>query len=152
MAFGIFLAGFSSLLNTLPAHARHVPSGSTAQLAGHGSRPPVAYPPIPSDQPRPEFWLPDEPIEAMCVDGGRLYIGGQFSQVGPYTGPFAVMDASTGLPDLQWPRCDGYVLRGDGHRHGSPEYRYHRSDFRKPMTYGRTEGCCLRAPATTRRC
>ncbi len=109
MALGIFLANVSALSAALLPAALQVSPGATTHAPGHGSRSPVAFPPVPADQPRPEFWLPDEPIETLCVDGGRLYIGGQFSQVGPYTGPYAVMAASTGLPDLSWPRCDGYV-------------------------------------------
>jgi hypothetical protein len=90
-----------SVLGAQSASLQHVGAGNSAT--------PRLYTPVPATLPRPEFWLPDEPISAMSISDGRLYIGGQFSQVGPFTGPFAVLDATTGAPVLQWPHVNGQV-------------------------------------------
>lgn len=94
----------ASTLSSIQAAAQVSPRGSH-----HGFRPPTLYTPTPSLRPRPEFWLPDAPIAAMALAHGRLYIGGGFSQVAPYTGPFAVVDSRSGGPELAWPRSNGHV-------------------------------------------
>jgi hypothetical protein len=108
-------AAFTFLLVAAIASPRPALSQqSTAQVEAT----PRLYTPVPSNVPRPEFWLPDEPPHSFTISGERLYIGGNFSQIGPFTGPFAVVDATTGTPALSWPHCDGHVNAVIGDRHG----------------------------------
>jgi trimeric autotransporter adhesin len=55
-------------------------------------------------------------VYASAIDGGTLYLGGQFDYIGPNTGSFACLDATTGLP-LPSARVDGTVsaIVADGH-------------------------------------
>src|SRR3954453_22756241 len=55
------------------------------------------------------LWAPDGPVAAVSRSGTTLYIGGGFSQVGPATGAFAAIDASTGKPNLMFPKVNGTV-------------------------------------------
>jgi len=109
MIQGIRLAGLLPLVCVLGLSGASSGQSGIAHSSVHPSKSIAHYPLMPESQPRPEFWLPDEPVHAMCIEGGRLYIGGHFSQVGPFTGPFAVLDVNTGVPDLAWPRCNGRV-------------------------------------------
>jgi len=59
------------------------------------------------------LWITDGGIYATYYDtlNSRLYIGGDFSYVGPNTGPFAKLDTVLGnKPDLTLPKINGTVL------------------------------------------
>src|ERR1017187_5223901 len=43
-----------------------------------------------------KFWMTDGPVNAMIVTNGTMYIGGDFSYIGPRTGPVALFDQATG--------------------------------------------------------
>jgi len=43
-----------------------------------------------------KFWITDGPVNAILATNGRVYIGGDFSYVGPRTGPVALFDQATG--------------------------------------------------------
>src|SRR6266568_2684690 len=42
------------------------------------------------------LWVTNEPVYALVRDGGTIYIGGQFTQVGPATGGGIPLDAASG--------------------------------------------------------
>lgn len=61
------------------------------------------------------FWTPDGPTLASAVSGDTVYIGGDFSVVGPQTGCSALFD-SGGMLVPGWPKVDGtvYAVISDG--------------------------------------
>ena len=54
------------------------------------------------------LWVTNGQVNAVVRDGGKIYIGGDFTQVGPATGSAVPLDAATGLP-LGMPRVAGLV-------------------------------------------
>lgn len=50
----------------------------------------------PSAIPDQKFWMPNGPINAILATSNTVYLGGDFSYIGPRTGPMAVFDATTG--------------------------------------------------------
>src|SRR6185503_20568494 len=70
-------------------------------LAGTGS----------AQQVRQDFYVtgPNSTVYAMAKSGNTLYIGGNFSQVGPPTGSGVPVDPATGLPSGNFPRVTGTV-------------------------------------------
>ncbi len=103
---------FAKVFYFLRAHARQMnPPATAGKLIAfacycmavsqlHGQPAPL------SDQ---KFWMPDGPINAILVTNGTLYIGGDFSYVGPRTGPVGLFDQATGgLLDAP-PRINGIV-------------------------------------------
>jgi hypothetical protein len=64
----------------------------------------------------PSLWVTDGAVHAIAQDGNTLYIGGDFSHVGPDTGPFALLDAASGAARTGWPIVDGsvYAVAPDG--------------------------------------
>jgi hypothetical protein len=108
-----------ALLLACIAEGSAVAAQGPLQHAGSSARAaPRLYTPVPSNLPRPEFWLPDEPIQAMTIADGRFYIGGNFSQIGPFTGPFAVVDSTAGTPLPAWPHFNVQVNVVIGDHHG----------------------------------
>ncbi len=69
-----------------------------------------------SDLPRPELWVTNNRVLAMAEACGILYIGGNFTQVGPNTGALALLDPVTGRPSLSLPRFNNGVsaIASDG--------------------------------------
>ncbi len=57
----------------------------------------------PVNTPRPEVWVPNGPLNVVTEAGGILYIGGNFSVVGPERGGFAVLDTGSGNADFRHP-------------------------------------------------
>jgi trimeric autotransporter adhesin len=58
----------------------------------------------------PKFWMTDGPVNAIQATNGAVYLGGDFSYVGPRTGPSALFDqASGGLLSATAPRINGVV-------------------------------------------
>jgi hypothetical protein len=64
----------------------------------------------------PNLWVTDGTVYATVLDGNTLYIGGDFTYVGPNTGSWAPVDALTGVPRAGWPIVDGtvYAVASDG--------------------------------------
>src|SRR5262245_16803717 len=50
----------------------------------------------------PALWKTNGDVSAVVRDGGTIYIGGSFTQVGPTTGAGAVFDAGTGSAQLPY--------------------------------------------------
>lgn len=63
----------------------------------------------PSGTMDPKFWLTDGPVTAVVVTNGAIYLGGEFSYVGPRTGPAGVFDRVTGEWLASPPRINGIV-------------------------------------------
>jgi trimeric autotransporter adhesin len=59
-----------------------------ALAGGAAAQPPTLGPLIPT-------WGPNGAVGAMTIEGSTLYVGGRFDQVGPPTGPFAIVDAAS---------------------------------------------------------
>jgi beta-propeller uncharacterized protein DUF5122 len=57
---------------------------------------------------RRQFWVPNSRVRAAVLDGNTLYIGGDFTQLGPVTGAGALIDATSGMPAANFP-----VIAGD---------------------------------------
>jgi len=66
--------------------------------------------------PHPGFWMANGPVYAIAPAGNRIYIGGKFDYVGPFTGHAAPLDAISGLPLASFPEIDGDVntIAADG--------------------------------------
>jgi hypothetical protein len=45
---------------------------------------------------REQFWIPNGPVNAVAVAGNVVYIGGEFSRIGPPAGGFVAIDTGTG--------------------------------------------------------
>jgi putative cell wall-binding protein len=63
-----------------------------------------------------EAWTTDNRVEAIVTEGDTIYIGGQFTKVGPYTGRGVPVDTASGLPLPVYPKFNGIVYDtvGDG--------------------------------------
>jgi len=62
-----------------------------------------------SSMPREETCVTNGPVLAIARTASTVYIGGEFSYVGPYTGGFVPISASTGQPVGVFPRVNGFV-------------------------------------------
>src|ERR1051325_5623037 len=63
-----------------------------------------------SISPRSDLWVTDGTVNALTESCGVLYIGGTFRYVGPKTGSFAAIDASTAAVETSFPRMLGSVF------------------------------------------
>lgn len=62
-------------------------------------------------------WSVNGPVDALLVSGHTLYVGGQFTQITPRTGPLLAVSSSTGTPLRAFPSLVGngvYAITGDG--------------------------------------
>jgi len=57
----------------------------------------------------PKFWFPAGPVNAILVTNGTVYLGGDFSYVGPHTGPAALFDQAAGGLQAAPPRIAGTI-------------------------------------------
>jgi putative pyrroloquinoline-quinone binding quinoprotein len=55
------------------------------------------------------LWVTNAPVNAIVVDGSTIYIGGNFTLVGPVTGGGGAIDASTGAAHQPYPKVAGTV-------------------------------------------
>lgn len=62
-----------------------------------------------SETPRQDFWVTDGPVLAMVATNDTLYIGGEFTYVGPPTGHGVPVDLATGKVLETYPRVNGTV-------------------------------------------
>lgn len=65
---------------------------------------------------RRDLWGTDGSTYATAISGNTLYVGGQFSMVGPSTGSFVSLDQAKGEHDPAFPRVTGRVnaIAADG--------------------------------------
>jgi predicted small secreted protein len=63
----------------------------------------------PSDTCNQNTWVTNGPVYAIVPAGDKVYIGGSFTQVGPYTGSGVPIDSSTGAPVAAFPKINGTV-------------------------------------------
>jgi trimeric autotransporter adhesin len=50
----------------------------------------------PAPFPDPKYWTTDGPVNAILVTNDSIYLGGDFSYLGPRTGPVGLFDQATG--------------------------------------------------------
>jgi len=55
----------------------------------------------------PRFWFPAGQVNAILATNNTVYIGGNFSYVGPHTGPVALFDQAAGGLQAAPPRING---------------------------------------------
>ena len=66
--------------------------------------------------PLESFWITDGPVYASALDANTVYLGGEFTKLGRFTGGLTALattnDATLGRPlsDSAWPTVDGEVL------------------------------------------
>ena len=58
---------------------------------------------------RQNFWTIDGPVLSVLETNGFVYVGGQFTNVGPFTGGAAALDATTGTLLPNFPVVNGTV-------------------------------------------
>lgn len=58
----------------------------------------------------PSMWVTNGTVTALCRDADRLYVGGQFSVVGPATGCGAVLNTTTGALSHSFPLIQGFSV------------------------------------------
>ena len=54
-------------------------------------------------------WVTDGTVRAMQRAGDTLYLGGDFTRIGPATGRGVALDPFSGAPDMAWPKIDGSI-------------------------------------------
>jgi trimeric autotransporter adhesin len=59
--------------------------------------------------PRQDFWVTDGAVNAIAVTNDRVFIGGDFRYVGPYTGGGVPVDVNTMQPVAKYPKVNGSV-------------------------------------------
>jgi trimeric autotransporter adhesin len=62
-----------------------------------------------SDKCNQETWVTNGPVNTILPSGDKIYIGGDFTQVGPYGGSGVTVDASTGKIVLPFAKIDYLV-------------------------------------------
>jgi len=63
----------------------------------------------PSVVPTQRFWRTDGPVHSMVLQSNTLYLGGDFSYVGPATGGLGLLSLDTGAADRSFPAIQGTV-------------------------------------------
>jgi WD40 repeat protein len=57
----------------------------------------------------PNFWVTNRPVNAIVQHDNTIYIGGEFTQVGPRTGCGVMIDTMSGLHDSRFPEVNDSV-------------------------------------------
>src|SRR5215831_2204369 len=58
---------------------------------------------------RRDLWVPNSMVRATVLDGNTLYIGGDFTRIGPVTGCGVPLDTGSGAPAAGFPVIVGDV-------------------------------------------
>ncbi|MGH7456493.1 MAG: hypothetical protein ACRENG_34415, partial [bacterium] len=71
-----------------------------------------AQPPTPKNG----TWITNGTVSAVAYSNGLIYLGGDFTYVGPNTGCGAALSTATGAPNIQFPKVNGPidVVTSDG--------------------------------------
>ena len=64
---------------------------------------------MPSDTCNQNTWVTNGQVYAIAPAGDKVYIGGEFTQIGPYTGGGVPINSSTGAPVAAFPKINGTV-------------------------------------------
>ncbi|MBN8247120.1 MAG: hypothetical protein J0L84_06715 [Verrucomicrobia bacterium] len=91
-------------------HYRRALSGLHLFAALILASPPDPLAAQPAPRPLPDFWHPDGPVYALSSLGETLYLGGNFTYVGPINGSVGAANASDGTVTFQLPELEGDVL------------------------------------------
>ena len=72
---------------------------------------------IHNNTPTDKYWIPNDIVHAIAHSQDRIYIGGDFTYVGPPTGAAAPLDTATGCTRPVFPKANGTVriCIPDGH-------------------------------------
>src|SRR5262252_8180478 len=58
---------------------------------------------------RRDFWVPNSMVRTAVLDGNTLYVGGDFTRIGPVTGCGVPLDITSGAPVTGFPIVVGDV-------------------------------------------
>jgi trimeric autotransporter adhesin len=97
-----FLFAHSRLVNPLATPTKFIALACYGMVACQLHGQPAAFPNL-------QFWLTDGPVNAILATNGMVYIGGDFSYVGPHTGPLALFDQTTGGLQAAPPPINGTI-------------------------------------------
>jgi len=86
-------------------NSHHLPRSAAAIVVAMGLWPGVTW----AQEPNPEVWATNGTVAAIATSGNSIFLGGDFTLVGPNTGHFVAVDAASGLPEGGWPRVDDVV-------------------------------------------
>src|SRR5499427_4171465 len=56
-----------------------------------------------------DFWVPNSMVRTAVLDGNTLYVGGDFTRIGPVTGCGVPLDTGSGAPAAGFPVIVGDV-------------------------------------------
>ncbi|TPW18535.1 MAG: hypothetical protein FD130_183, partial [Halothiobacillaceae bacterium] len=70
----------------------------------------VASAATPATNPEKDFWITDGNVTSVAHDGASVYLGGEFTYVGPNNGHGVTLNVSTGDPSAQDPYIDGTTV------------------------------------------
>lgn len=65
--------------------------------------------PVRGQTVRRDFWVPNSRVRATVLDGHTLYVGGDFTRIGPVTGCGVPLDVASGAPVTEFPVIIGDV-------------------------------------------
>ena len=102
------MARIRALLRSVPAPGVRPAAAAALSLA-------LAFP-AQAQLLREDFWVPNAGVEDLAVVDDAVYLGGSFTQVGPASGAFVGLDATTGSALQPFPQVVGYIRAavGDG--------------------------------------
>jgi len=82
-----------------------------------------------------KLWVTNGSVSAVVRDAATIYIGGDFTQVGPLTGGGAPLDAANGAALLSFPKVVGtvYAVISDGAGGWYPRRRFHLGGGSRPV-------------------
>lgn len=69
-----------------------------------------------AQQVRNDLWVTNGEVRTMVRGGSTIYVGGSFTQVGPYTGSGVLLNTTSGQRVTPWPAVNGpvYAAASDG--------------------------------------